>query len=144
MGALRWWAHQQSPWYLSLRSGAGLWGCQCACGVSAAVCLLALLDVCFYWGTHNRKWPQLFKKTKQTKKQPTICHILLRDEDNLTSWASQPNFLHLEHQVRKHRLVCWWVQRLKLVMSDDLSSHLGASWASAPSFSSSVPAARWR
>lgn len=68
MGALRWWAHQQSPWYLSLRSGAGLWGCQCACGVSAAVCLLALLDVCFYWGTHNRKWPQLFRKQNKPKK----------------------------------------------------------------------------
>lgn len=88
--------------------------------------------------THNRKWPQLFKQ----KKQPTIC--LLRYEGLLTSWASQPNFLHLEHQVRKHWLVCWRVQRLKLVRSDDLSSHLWASWASAPSSSSSAPAARWR
>lgn len=40
--------------------------------------------------------------------------------------------------------ICKCVQKLKHVISRDLSSHLWASWASAPFSSSSVPEAQWR
>lgn len=109
-------AHRQSPSCPSPRSGAALWGYQCACGASAAVCLLARLDVCFYCRGNGGA------SNKNASCNAITIHSRTDWVQILTSSAFRPNFLRLQAEEKTRVYVALKKERLERVADRELTS----------------------